>query len=70
MKRNVSLRLKLHRETVRVLASPELEGAQGGGSILTGPPQSISCRVSCGGTCLAASCDVICNSGVCLTSHC
>ncbi|HEX4496772.1 MAG TPA: hypothetical protein VIE43_13970 [Thermoanaerobaculia bacterium] len=69
MKRNMSFRLKLHRETLRVLASPELEGAQGG-AILPGPPQSISCRVSCGGTCTPASCNVLCNSSVCQTIAC
>ncbi|HEX4496769.1 MAG TPA: hypothetical protein VIE43_13955 [Thermoanaerobaculia bacterium] len=68
MKRNVTLRLKLHRETVRVLASPELEGAQGGGTIIVGPPQSVSCNVSCRvASCTPQTCNVIC-SGICTVS--
>jgi hypothetical protein len=69
MKRNVSLRLKLNRETLRTLASPELEGAQGGidtNTLLT----VVTCNViSCGGTCGGASCGVACGRTVVCPSH-
>jgi hypothetical protein len=69
MKRNASLRLKLHRETLRTLASPELEGAQGGidtNTLLT----VVTCNViSCGGTCGGASCGVVCGRTVVCPSH-
>jgi hypothetical protein len=62
MKKNSQIRLKLHRETLRTLASPEIEAAQGGGA-----PNTIgSCAsiyVSCG--CppkLTVSCPVICQA--------
>jgi hypothetical protein len=64
MKRNVS-RLKLHRETLRTLASPELEGVQGGNYTITLRTVVTCDRISCGGTCGAATCGVICNSSVC-----
>jgi hypothetical protein len=72
MKRNASLRLKLNRETLRVLVSPELEGAQGGidtNTLVT----IVTCNViSCGGTCGGASCGAACGrSVVCpVTTHC
>lgn len=72
MKRNVSLRLKLHRETLRTLASPELEGAQGGIDTIT-LQTVVTCNViSCGGTCGAATCGVVCaRTVVCpITAHC
>jgi hypothetical protein len=69
MKRNVSLRLKLNRETLRTLASPELEVAQGGidtNTLLT----VVTCNViSCGGTCGGASCGVACGRTVVCPSH-
>ncbi len=69
MKRTVSLRLKLNRETLRTLASPELEGAQGGidtNTLLT----VVTCNViSCGGTCGGASCGVACGRTVVCPSH-
>ncbi len=61
MKRNANLRLKLHRETLRVLASPELEGAQGG-ILTTTIPSLATCNISCGGTCGVASCIATCHS--------
>jgi hypothetical protein len=69
-KRNASLRLKLHRETLRVLVSPELEGAQGG--FYTNTLQTVvTCdRISCGGTCGAASCGITCHSALCLSAAC
>lgn len=70
MKRNVSLRLKLNRETLRTLASPELEGAQGGFYTITLQTVVTCDRISCGGTCGAATCGVVCNSSVCLTAAC
>jgi|GraSoiStandDraft_5_1057265.scaffolds.fasta_scaffold230812_2 hypothetical protein len=68
MKKNSSLRLKLNRETLRVLVSPELEGAQGGVFYTITLQTIVTCdRISCGGTCGAASCGVLCNSSVCVT---
>jgi hypothetical protein len=57
MKKSSSLRLKLNRETLRVLVSPELEGAQGG-------IDTVTCRISCGGTCGAATCGAACAPSV------
>ena len=70
MKRNASLRLKLNRETLRVLVSPELAGANGGFYTITLQTIVTCDRISCGGTCGAASCGVICHSSVCLTAAC
>lgn len=72
MKRNVSLRLKLNRETLRTLASPEVEGAQGGINTNTLVTIVTCDRISCGGTCGAATCGAVCaNSVVCpITAHC
>jgi hypothetical protein len=61
MKKQASLRLKLHRETLRTLAGPEIEAAQGGipGSLGT----CASIYVTCG--CppkLTVSCPVICQA--------
>jgi hypothetical protein len=73
MKKSQGVRLKLNRETLRTLASPELGLAVGdgtGGGIKT-------INVSCGGTCAGASCVVSCgcptvNGGSCsfTTSTC
>ncbi|HEX4496770.1 MAG TPA: hypothetical protein VIE43_13960 [Thermoanaerobaculia bacterium] len=64
MKRNVSFRLRLNRETLRTLVSPELEGAQGG--IVTNTAQTVATcnRISCGGTCGALTCGVVCGPSV------
>jgi hypothetical protein len=70
MKRNASLRLKLHRETLRVLASPELEGAQGGFYTITLQTIVTCDRISCGGTCGAVSCGATCNSALCQSAAC
>jgi hypothetical protein len=68
MKRNASLRLKLNRETLRVLVSPDLEGAQGG--IDTNTLVTLAtCGISCGGTCGAVTCGVICARTVVCPSH-
>jgi hypothetical protein len=64
MKRNASLRLKLNRETLRVLVSPELEGAQGGTATNTLVTTAVTCGISCGGTCGAATCGVVCAPSV------
>jgi hypothetical protein len=69
MKRNVSP-LKLHRETLRTLASPELEGAPGGLFTTILPTINTCDRISCGGTCGAATCGAACGSSVCLTTAC
>jgi hypothetical protein len=50
MKKNSKSRLTLHRETVRTLASPELEAAQGGAVVVT-TTYCITHNLSCGGTC-------------------
>lgn len=69
MKRNVSLRLKLNRETLRTLAAPELEGIQGGIDTIT-LQTVVTCNViSCGGTCGGASCGVACGRTVVCPSH-
>jgi hypothetical protein len=70
MKKNSSLRLKLNRETLRVLVSPELEGARGGFYTITLQTIVTCDRISCGGTCGAASCGAACNSAVCPTKVC
>jgi hypothetical protein len=49
MKKNPQFRLTLHRETVRTLTSPEL-AALGGAAEITGTA-SLTCPVSCQGTC-------------------
>lgn len=54
MKKSQKIRLKLNRETVRTLASPELAMAAGDGT--GGGIQTI--YISCGGTC--ATCGVTC----------
>ena len=65
MKKSQGIRLKLNRETVRTLASPELAMAAGDGT--GGGIQTI--YVSCGGTC-GPTCNVTCycptvNGGSC-----
>jgi hypothetical protein len=69
MKRNASLRLKLNRETLRVLVSPDLEGAQGGIDTNTLVTLVTCDRISCGGTCGAATCGVACARTVVCPSH-
>lgn len=50
MKKSSTIRLHLNRETLRTLASPELMATPGAMNTL---PYclTVSCRVSCGGTC-------------------
>jgi hypothetical protein len=50
MKKSAKIRLALHRETLRALTSPELQGVEGAVAQITGT-NSITCFVSCGGTC-------------------
>jgi hypothetical protein len=74
MKKQANLRLKLHRETLRVLASPELEGAQGGAAT-TNYVTLASCeRISCGGTCgcpphVTITCATVCGGACSATSQ-
>jgi hypothetical protein len=66
MKKNSPLRLKLHRETLRTLAGPEIEAAQGGAlgtlnlcsayrTCGCPPPLTYTCPTVCGGACSATS---------------
>jgi hypothetical protein len=55
MKKSQKIRLKLNRETVRTLASPELAMAAAGGTVGCGV---ITIYISCGGTCV--TCGVTC----------
>lgn len=67
MRKNAQLRLKLHRETLRTLAGPEIEAAQGAGTGTLGacisiyvtcgcpPPLTHSCPTICGLQCSATS---------------
>jgi hypothetical protein len=67
MKRNSPIRLKLHRETLGSLTSPEMAAAQGGAvGTLTGcisnyrtcgcpPPLTQTCPTICGGSCSATT---------------
>ncbi len=56
MKKNAQLRLKLHRETLRNLASPDLMAAPGGANTLP-YCRSYTCNVSCVGTCDYLKCN-------------
>ena len=57
MKKNSPLRLKLHRETLRTLAGPEIETAQGGSLAacasvyITCGCVTVTCPTKCGGAC-------------------
>ncbi len=65
MKKNSSLRLKLHRETLRTLAGPEIEAAHGGELGTRGcslirtcgcpPPITQTCPTICGLQCSGTS---------------
>ena len=59
MKKQASLRLTLHRETLRTLDGPEIEAAQGGGTL--GVCASIYVTCSCPPK-LTVSCPVICQA--------
>jgi hypothetical protein len=50
MKKIPKIRLTLHRETLRTLAAPALTHVQGGQAEITGTA-SVTCPVSCQGTC-------------------
>jgi len=66
MKKSQKIRLKLSRETVRTLASPELAMAAGDGTVGCG---TLTKFISCGGTC-GPTCNITCycptvNGGSC-----
>jgi hypothetical protein len=68
MKKNAQFRLKLSRETLRTLAGPEIEAAQGGNN--SAACGSLSCYVTCG--CpppLTHSCPTICGLQCSATSN-
>ena len=48
MKKSSKMRLTLHRETVRILAGPEMDAAQGGNNSVGCP--SLTCYITCGQT--------------------
>lgn len=48
MKKTSKVRLVLHRETLRTLARPEVDAAQGGNNSVGCP--SLTCYITCGQT--------------------
>jgi hypothetical protein len=51
MKKSPKVRLTLHRETVRILAGPEMEGAQGGNNSVGCPTYTIYITCTQTGNC-------------------
>ncbi|HEX4496771.1 MAG TPA: hypothetical protein VIE43_13965 [Thermoanaerobaculia bacterium] len=69
MKKQASLRLKLHRETLRTLASPELEAAQGGAAT-TGKLTVATCQVNlCAPPHVTVTCPTICGTACSATTQ-